>query len=732
MDVAEWAGIRIFSESTRKFAAPGRYQVCLSVGGAAARAIPSATGQLYFEIEALEGDSAHPRDVFSHQVLSGRREVPGAFDGANTFTLAGHRLFIPSTSRMTVQTMPCGSPLSFPIVDMAVSEGLSSPDGYVFEGTVFMGEAGSDFTVCYCDSQTDDTLEPGGETYKVSENSACSATPVGAVAPTGGLLAKSAIDSDYAFDFCGKKCAHGCVGQDCFCDSFDPVSMYDAATVDDMTLAAPLCLSATKCRDACAASPACSRFDFQPETNFCWLVGATDAANCAEGDLRYTETTESWMKYNGTACSNLTHDDWRQVGVMTLANRASIGNDWVLTPSAGLGSDYVPVQSIEVTGVNMSHSYDRIMFVECTGTCGVSGPVSSVRALIGGGAPRTPTLEMFRSWVAENDDYDPPHEPPSLTESELNPVESVTYDVIPGKYCPGNNLDISSPAMFDLGIAEHQCFRKCVTNFLCDSTDCFCDGLFEDFDDAESSALCMDQHMCEEACRSLQDCHSFDMHADKPRCFLNSVVKGMDDALGCNEVDYASMTTYKYNLAVKVMAAPPVRARQLSPRRLATGDLLSTDEVLRFRGLAFASGGKFKACFCDTDTLPFGTDSKCLTPADYKVEIGSVHVSGVSCLISEPKFQRGTCVPQEYGGLRCYAHRDLVPVFTKVTRSIEVQTPPPSPVGPPPAETVPVPAPTPPPSPSMVVPGPVGTLSSWCFFGPEEITRDDAGCNYQP
>jgi hypothetical protein len=638
VDVGEWSGIKVYSESTRKFAEPGKYQICWSDGESVPKAIPAADGKLYLEIEAIEGDSSHPRDVFSKQVLSGRREIPDVFDGANVFTLAGHQLFIPSTSRMTIQSEACGDVFSDPIVNVAVTESLSSADGYVFEAVVPAGEAGSDFRICYCDSQTDDTLESSGETYTVSDNSACSDTEVGEVTPSGGLLAKSKVHADFASDFCAKKCAHGCVGQDCFCDSFDPVTMYSAAMVDDMSFAAPLCLSAPKCRDACMMSPGCKRFDFQPETNFCWLLGAEDEADCSGGALRYTETTESWKKLNGTACTNFT-DSWREVGVMTLANRASIGNDWVLTPSAGMGTDYVPVQSLEVTGVDMSHSHDRVMFVECTGTCGVSAPAGSVRALIGEGPPRTPTIEMFKNWVAVNDDHDPPHEP-GATQSGAPGLSTVTFSTTEGKYCPGNNMDISSPEMYEMGIAQHQCFRKCVVNAPCDEAtgECFCSGLFEGFDDAESGALCMSQDMCEDACRSLPDCYGIDMHQDQPRCFLNSKTKGVDDEKSCSEYDYASLTTYKYDLLVKSEA----RLRQLSPRRLDAhaGDLLSTDEVLRFKGLAFASGGKFKACFCDYDTLPLKTSSKCLKPSDYKVDIGFVHVSGVSCLIEEKKFQR--------------------------------------------------------------------------------------------
>merc|ERR1719171_980700 len=60
-------------------------------------AIPSAEGGLYFEIEAEEGYSLHPRDVFSHQMLSGR------IGTLNTLTVAGHRLYVPSTSAIGVK-----------------------------------------------------------------------------------------------------------------------------------------------------------------------------------------------------------------------------------------------------------------------------------------------------------------------------------------------------------------------------------------------------------------------------------------------------------------------------------------------------------------------------------------------------------------------------------------------------------------------------------------------------
>merc|ERR1712139_493293 len=97
------------------------------------------------------------------------------------------------------------------------------------------------------------------------------------------------------------------------------------------------------------------------------------------------------------------------------------------------------------------------------------------------------------------------------------------------------------------------------------------------------------------------------------------------------------------------------------------------------------------------ETLAAGKYCKFAT--DYKIEIGTVHVSGVSCLVKESKFQRGTCVEQFYlrglpSGLRCYP--GAAPTLTV-----------PSPA------TVTIPH-TPAPSPKAFDPA----LPSFCLYGP--------------
>merc|ERR1719281_199914 len=76
--------------------------------------------------------------------------------------------------------------------------------------------------------------------------------------------------------------------------------------------------------------------------------------------------------------------------------------------------------------------------------------------------------------------------------------------------------------------------------------------------------------------------------------------------------------------------------------------------MLRFKGITFKSGGTFKLCFCESTLVPV-----CMSERDFSVEVGKIHVSGVSCLISQPSLRNAACVKQFYGdepkSLRCYA-----------------------------------------------------------------------------
>jgi hypothetical protein len=78
---------------------------------------------------------------------------------------------------------------------------------------------------------------------------------------------------------------------------------------------------------------------------------------------------------------------------------------------------------------------------------------------------------------------------------------------------------------------------------------------------------------------------------------------------------------------------------------------LSWDALLRFGGVRFPAGGEYKLCFCDPTLLATGI---CRDAGDFRIEVGRVYATGLECLLTNPRMQRGTCVHQMYGGLRCY------------------------------------------------------------------------------
>lgn len=368
-----------------------------------------------------------------------------------------------------------------------------------------------------------------------------------------------------------------------------------------------------------------------------------------------------------------------------------MNTQWVLTPGEHA--------SIEVLGNNLSYARDRIMFVDCTGTCGVSSPAEAV-TLPGS------TQKVFNSWVARNTFVDPPHdndEGPYVAPPEAS-ADTLLWHVRAERYCPGNNMDVTVITAGDA--SRHQCYKKCVADAPCVGDDCFCGGLFAGYDGEDSAALCLDEETCKAVCQANEDCFGIDMHSELDRCFLNGVRPGALDEGSCaSYLDTDQLAPYeKYNFWYK----QPTHARMLTPRKLlpAVDSGNSWHEMLRFDGVTFSAGGKFKVCFCDYETLA-GDNVVCAKTEHYKLEIGVVHVSGVSCLLEDSKFQRGTCVSQRHGGLRCYPGPHTDPTHPHMAEELPVPTDGAADEGPAGAET-----------------------STWCLYGPEEETRDDPRCQW--
>lgn len=326
--------------------------------------------------------------------------------------------------------------------------------------------------MCYCNAADDDSLSGvASSTYAVTPSKQCGSTPDMEAAYDYVTFAVSNLTDAYKDHLCTVKCARGCVGQDCFCDAFDPETMYVSDKAADLgqTKSYALCLSVTGCRDACTAHGECTGFDYDPERNLCWLVSAADEAACPSG--AYKEGWELWFRDEGAACQDLS-DYSSQVGKVTITNRVDIGNNWIWTPGE--------VQSFDVTGDDLSWKTDRILSIDCTGICGVSSP------------PPQWDLSMFNNWVPVGPGFiDPPHDDDEG--GYVAPDDTEDKDVLwrksGGRYCPGNNMDIAQVGTADA--SRHQCYNKCVTNAPCAGDDCNCDGLLQGYDGPDSQALCL-------------------------------------------------------------------------------------------------------------------------------------------------------------------------------------------------------------------------------------------------
>merc|ERR1719281_2155426 len=199
------------------------------------------------------------------------------------------------------------------------------------------------------------------------------------------------------------------------------------------------------------------------------------------------------------------------------------------------------------------------------------------------------------------------------------------YSVRDGFYCYDANINVDDKKVPWEGtmkpLADYQCYNKCASG-----GGEGCDGLYSGYDGPESNALCF-----------LNKKDECDTHTDQLLKDPNYVllIKGAE----LND-EQAGTTADKY-------------PRQLGTekRELGTDYGFSWGALMRFKPVQFKSGGTFKLCFCDASLTK---DGACMVEKDYKIEVGTIHASGVSCLIKDPKLQRVSCTPQAHGGLRCY------------------------------------------------------------------------------
>jgi len=557
-----------------------------------------------------------------------------------------------------------------------------------------------EYTVCYCDEQKDFTLEDLGDsdtTYKLYDDVKCKETVYPMDVDTVMVAGLPAEQHQ-----CEQKCAKGCTGPFCFCSGYD-----DSA--GDETL----CLSPALCREACDASSDCVGINIADDKPQCVLIPRV--SQCVGAAVNQTVSTElvsaeDWQLYAkmaNTACTHLS-DFSERAGSLFVTSRVEVSVDYVLEPGkhgsievtapegpASLTYHHPRVGDFTPTSLL---SGDRITIIDCKGTCGVSSPTTALVQPLHADKISTWNDLYPYSWFV-----DAPHgDAENKDENTLDYAYSKDmkmYTTHDNQYCSEGNIDLDTAEVPFEGIfrkiKEHQCYTKCSKNAPCEGDDCFCNGLYSSYDGPESNALCADTQLCQYMCDQLEGCTSIDMHKDIDRCFLN---------MGCN-MQTGLKSDPNYMLLIKNKEANDEQAGTTSAagggRRLLPGKEqgFSWNKMLRFKPVEFKSGGTFKLCFCDSTIL--GPGEVCSTEKDYKIEVGTIHASGVSCLIKNPKLQRVSCEDQFHGGWRCYEH-------------MEAPRPPPPVIGI-----------TPLPVPGYVTDLEIDTL---CRFMPEEEAAADPRC----
>jgi hypothetical protein len=229
-----------------------------------------------------------------------------------------------------------------------------------------------------------------------------------------------------------------------------------------------------------------------------------------------------------------------------------------------------------------------------------------------------------------------------------------------GMYVKGDNLDVTFNRYFAAidgelrYLSEHSCYAKCSEGCTRGDELCACDGYMHGFDTESSNAICGDQTLCQHLCDAMEgECSSIDMHLTLPRCYLNVAGATIDAREMSPDTNYKVLIKLKDTVNLEQATSYTIPLDSASGKSiLPSNDFgYSWDKMLRFRDITFSSGGTFKLCFCDSSIV----GGACKSERDYSVEIGTIHSSGVSCLIAKEELQRVSCIPTHWGqSLRCY------------------------------------------------------------------------------
>jgi len=313
------------------------------------------------------------------------------------------------------------------------------------------------------------------------------------------------------------------------------------------------------------------------------------------------------------------------VGRLLIQSNVRNDHNWVVSP--GLHEE----SAIEVLGTGLVPKDNRIMITACTSSCGAASPSSS--AYIHG---YQASQEMYNFWL------------PHYLQTD-DPQNSTEYGyVVPGerrgiKFARYQNMGCDSDYLTFLDSSyDHLLCSECATST---SNAACAKGYFASTDGSDSMAYCMTAQQAHDIMQA-GGANSFVRNsaaaAEKRFYFYTSCGEGGEDH---RTADFSGSQYDLYWESDEADAATGTVPTSCD------NDADSWNAIIRWSGLSFESGGEYKVCMCEDD---------CQEASDYNIEVGKIHVSGVSCLLAEPVYQNGCCKETTldqygYGGYSCWS-----------------------------------------------------------------------------
>jgi hypothetical protein len=485
--------------------------------------------------------------------------------------------------------------------------------------------AGS-YAMCYCDGSVLNATDMDSLTYAAERHTALSES----------LLSTAYLGADeigvYAEDICHEKCSGGCTG--CGCEGFNPSIHGPRSRV--------LCITAERCEATCTAlgPSVCAGFEVRATSRGeCRLRRRLNGTNVTQPEVVTSQYWHGFTRASVTCTYSL-------IGTMTVTDRMHVGVDYIVSPDTPSSIDVVR-PSGAVSGLSVK---DRILVAPCGSPC----PPTEALEFMGGWWQLAARNAILVDPVTEDNENAVPSAAP------FSPVGFVDVHKEPISYCPGN-LDIETlDALAKAQVQAARCFTKCAAG--CSGPECFCDGFMTGYDGEKSQAVCGDQALCEKLCADV-GCASIDMHNTLPRCYLNSGMCDKNDLVIDNDYSYITEKLDACGEAVRKLEDRTTTAEEkciamvgccFGAGRCAECAGNTTEgkvEVLEFGPVSFPAG-TYQVCACDAE---LGTDlgSPCRHYSDFTIDLGTLHSSGVQCLLGDTKLARATCTEQSGGGLRC-------------------------------------------------------------------------------